>query len=115
MKTKSVIGMSLQETKYNNYLCQTRSSDALRSKRHATGHKLAALSQACWERGQQLPALALRKLFERSSEAYQDWNNRLGGYVPPNDKLWPPFLIQPKRCRTPSGEHRLSEITCVAR
>ena len=45
--------------------------------------KLLALSRACWERGQQLPALATKKLFEQKGEAYHGWYSSLAGYVEP--------------------------------
>jgi hypothetical protein len=50
--------------------------------------RLIALSQACWERGQQLPGLAFKKLFEVKDEAYYGWNKSLKGWVKPwNAKL----------------------------
>lgn len=49
------------------------------------------MSRACWERGRELPSLALRKLFEKSSEAYHAWNAALPGYVEPHAKLGLPF------------------------
>jgi len=45
--------------------------------------RLTALARACWERGQQAPALAYRKLFERPGEAYHAWNSALAGWVRP--------------------------------
>ena len=45
--------------------------------------RLVTLSQACWERGQQLPALAFKKLFEVKDEAYYGWNKSLKGWVKP--------------------------------
>ena len=49
------------------------------------------LSRACWERGQQMPSLSLKKLFEKPGEAYHGWNSSLPGYVPPNPELGAPF------------------------
>jgi len=45
--------------------------------------RLTALSQACWERGQQMPSLAYKRLFERDGEAYYAWNSSLAGWVKP--------------------------------
>jgi hypothetical protein len=39
----------------------------------------------------QLPALAMRKLFEQQGEAYHAWNSALDGYVTPHPDLPPPF------------------------
>lgn len=47
------------------------------------GARLTALSRACWEHGQQLPALAYKKLFERPGQAYHAWNSALPGWVAP--------------------------------
>jgi hypothetical protein len=38
-----------------------------------------------------LPSLALRKLFEKSGEAYYPWNAALPGHVAPHAKLGAPF------------------------
>lgn len=48
---------------------------------------LCALSLACIKRGQQMPALALRKLFEKDGESYHAWNSALPGYVAPDNRL----------------------------
>ena len=66
-------------------------ADGLRGKRNALAEQLQALSQACWERGRQMPALAMKKLFEKPGEAYHDWNASLSGYVPPDPRLGKPF------------------------
>jgi hypothetical protein len=42
---------------------------------------IIALSHACWECGEQLPALAFKKLFEQKGEAYHGWYSVLAGYV----------------------------------
>ena len=39
----------------------------------------------------ELPSLALRKLFEKSGEAYHPWNAALPGHVAPHAKLGAPF------------------------
>ena len=39
----------------------------------------------------QLPILAMRKLFEQNGEAYHAWYSVLDGYVAPHSKLRPPF------------------------
>lgn len=64
---------------------------ALKGKKDEVSIRLTHLSKACWERGQQLSSLALRKLFERPGEAYHDWNSKLPGYVSPNPELGLPF------------------------
>ncbi|MBM2831984.1 MAG: hypothetical protein HW414_1036 [Dehalococcoidia bacterium] len=66
-------------------------ADALRGKRSDLPDRLAALSQSCWERGRQMPALAMKKLFEKPGEAYHEWNSSLPGYVAPDPRLGRPF------------------------
>jgi PLD-like domain len=66
-------------------------ADTLRGKPEALADRLTALSRACWERGRELPSLALRKLFEKSGEAYHAWNALLPGHVPPHAQLPAPF------------------------
>src|SRR3989442_6987365 len=66
-------------------------TDALRGKPNALAERLTALSRACWERGRELPSLAVRKLFEKSGEAYHGWNAALPGHVPPHTQLPAPF------------------------
>ena len=53
--------------------------------------RLTALSRACWERGRQLPVLALAKVFKKEGEAYHVWNAALPGHVPPAPEFAPPF------------------------
>ncbi len=48
---------------------------------------LTALSRACWERGQILPSLAMKKLFEQNGEAYHAWNSSLAGYIAPHELI----------------------------
>lgn len=69
-------------------------ADALQGKTNALAEKLTKLSTACWERGQQMPGLALKKLFEKPAEAYHEWNSSLPGYVPPNPELGAPFRTE---------------------
>jgi hypothetical protein len=52
---------------------------------------LSALARDCWERGRELPSLALRKLFEKPNEAYHVWNTSLPGYVKPHEEIGAPF------------------------
>jgi len=66
-------------------------SKALQGKSNAGAQTLTALARACWERGGEFPSLALRKLFEKSSEAYHIWNTALLGHVAPHAKLGAPF------------------------
>jgi type I restriction-modification system DNA methylase subunit/PAS domain-containing protein len=60
---------------------------ALTGKPDALAERLTALSRACWESGRELPSLALRKLFEKSGEAYTAWNAALPGHVAPHAQL----------------------------
>ena len=66
-------------------------ADALRGKRGDLAERLTTLSQACWERGRQMPALAMKKLFEKPGEAYYDWNSSLSGFVAADPRLGHPF------------------------
>ena len=66
-------------------------ADALRGKSNALAEALSALARECWERGRELPSLALRKLFEKPNEAYHAWNASLPGYVEPHNELGAPF------------------------
>ena len=66
-------------------------SDALRGKQNDLANLLAALSQACWERGRQMPALIMKKLFEKPDEAYHEWNSSLSGYMASDPRLGQPF------------------------
>jgi len=45
--------------------------------------RLTTLSRVCWERGQELPGLAFKKLFEMKGETYYAWNSSLKGWVKP--------------------------------
>ena len=66
-------------------------ADKLRGKPNALAERLTALSRACWESGRELPSLALRKLFEKSGEAYAVWNAALPGHVAPHAQLGAAF------------------------
>lgn len=50
----------------------------------AVKQTLSVLSLSCWERGQQMPALSFKKLFEQKGEAYHGWYSSLAGYVTPH-------------------------------
>lgn len=65
--------------------------ESLQHKSNSLRERLAALSRACWERGQEVPSLALQKLFEQSGEAYAAWNAELPGHVSPHEELPAPF------------------------
>ena len=69
----------------------TKVAEALKGKSNPLAERLTQFSQACWERGQRMPALALRKLFEKPGEGYHDWNSQLSGYVAPDSEVAPPF------------------------
>ena len=72
-------------------------ADSRRNRRRGARQKqcaadaLSELARECWERGGELPSLALRKLFEKPNEAYHDWNASLPGYVKPHEELGAPF------------------------
>jgi type I restriction-modification system DNA methylase subunit len=71
-------------------ICNTI-GEALAGKPSVLTEHLATLSRACWERGRELPSLALRKLFEKTGEAYHAWNAALPGHVAAHAKLGAPF------------------------
>jgi hypothetical protein len=53
--------------------------------------RMLALAGEMISLADQLPALAMRKLFEQAGEAYHAWNASLYGYVAPHPDLPPPF------------------------
>ena len=65
--------------------------ETMKGNRSDLADRLQTLSQACWERGREIPAMAMKKLFEKSGEAYHDWNSSLTGYVKPDSRLGKPF------------------------
>jgi len=69
-------------------------ADKLHGKSQSLAERLAGLSRLCWERGRQLPALALAKAFEKPDEAYSTWNAALPGHVPPAKEFAPPFATE---------------------
>lgn len=66
-------------------------ASAVHGRPSGLARQLQVLSRACWQRGQQLSSLTLKKLFEKSGEAYHSWNASLPGYVPPDPRLDSPF------------------------
>lgn len=66
-------------------------AEVLGGKPNVIAERLTVLSRFCWERGRELPSLALRKLFEKSGEAYHAWNAALPGHVALHAKLGTPF------------------------
>jgi hypothetical protein len=66
-------------------------TEALTGKRDLAADWLAEFSKACSEGGRRMGNLALKKLFEKVSEAYYSWNKSLPGYVAPDATLGPPF------------------------
>jgi len=56
---------------------------------------LVELAQACQQRVQAAPSLALRKIFEKTGEAYQDWNTKLPGYLASDTALGETFESTP--------------------
>ena len=77
--------------KIEQFLIPTLIAIALRGNPNPLSSRLTTLSQACWERGRQMPALALKKLFEMPDEAYQAWNDQLPGHTAPDPRLGKPF------------------------
>jgi len=69
-------------------------AEALHGNGNPLAQRLYEFSRACWDRGQQMPSLALKKLFEKLGETYQEWNSSLPGYVPPNPELGAPFQTE---------------------
>jgi len=53
--------------------------------------RMLALAEEMIGLAEQLPALTMRKLFEREGEAYNSWNASLDSYVPPHPDLPPSF------------------------
>lgn len=66
-------------------------AESLQGKPSLLSEHLTELSKACWERGQRMPSLTLKRLFEKPGEAYHEWNSSLPGHVPPNPELGAPF------------------------
>jgi hypothetical protein len=66
-------------------------ASALRGKSNPVSENLGKLAARCTERGRQLPAFALRKLFEKASDAYHTWNATLPGYIAPGSECLPAF------------------------
>ena len=53
--------------------------EVLRGKSEKLAIRLVALARECWQRGNELPSLALKQLFQKSGEAYLAWNSSLPG------------------------------------
>jgi len=70
--------------------------------------RLTSLSRSCWERGQQMPPLAMRRIFVKPGEGYDDWNRSLRGWVEPHPALGRPFRTadQLQAARTAAREER---------
>jgi hypothetical protein len=66
-------------------------SKALDRKSSHISDRLTKFSKACWERGQILPSLSMKKLFEKKGEAYDSWNRSLPGYIAPHSLIATPF------------------------
>jgi hypothetical protein len=64
---------------------------ALRGEGDGLTERLTELARKCWEHGQLLPSLTMRKLFEKPGEAYHDWNASLAGRVAPHPDIAVPF------------------------
>ncbi len=66
-------------------------AQALRGEWNPLAKRLAELAEACWQRGQEMPSLALKKLFEKPGEAYHEWNSSLPGHEKPHVVVSEPF------------------------
>jgi hypothetical protein len=66
-------------------------AQALRGEWNPLAKRLAELAEECWKRGQVLPRLAMKKLFEKPGEAYHEWNSSLPGYEKPHSAIGRPF------------------------
>jgi hypothetical protein len=64
---------------------------ALKGEWNPLAKRLAEMAQECWERGQKLPTLAMKKVFEKPGEAYHEWNSSLPGYEKPHPTIGKPF------------------------
>jgi hypothetical protein len=56
-------------------------SSTFSGNQNSLAEELTCLSRECLVGGETLSSLALKKLFERTGEAYHDWNSKLTGYV----------------------------------
>lgn len=63
----------------------------LQGKQNVAAGRLLRLSRQTWGTGHAMPALALKKVYEMSGEAYCDWSASLPGHVPPAESLGSPF------------------------
>lgn len=66
-------------------------ADGLRGEPDSVSKKLIGFAQACSALGEALSGISIRKLFESETEAYQEWNQSLPGYVSPNAEITTPF------------------------
>ena len=66
-------------------------SSKMRGESNALCDPLSSLAHECWERGCELPSLALRKLFVKPNEAYHALNASLPSYVERHNELGAPF------------------------
>jgi hypothetical protein len=64
---------------------------ALNGKPTSLADRVEKLASVCCKLGNELPVLALRKLFEKKEEAYQGWNSALPGYAKPASECLPAF------------------------
>jgi hypothetical protein len=67
-------------------------AQALKGEWNPLAKRLAAMAEECWTRGQKLPTLAMKKLFEKPGEAYHEWNSSLPGYEQPHSVIGRPFI-----------------------
>lgn len=86
-------------------------SFTLKGETTSLGERITKLSKACWERGQRMPGLSLKKLFDKPGEAYHDWNSSLPGYVSPGLEIGPLFQsgdsLRESFCRARQARERL--------
>ncbi len=68
---------------------------SLEGKSDKISNRLSFLSEECWKRGQKVPSLGMKKLFEKKGEAYDKWNRSLPGYIAPHPLIAEPFADAP--------------------
>ena len=64
---------------------------ALSRKQNSLADTLMGLALACWQHGLKIPGLALKRMFEKTGEAYEEWNTNLPGRVATNSEFDRPF------------------------
>ncbi|MDO8578011.1 MAG: hypothetical protein Q7R50_02400 [Dehalococcoidales bacterium] len=66
-------------------------ADAMRGNISENTKCLISMAYACWKCGHQLPALTMKKIFEKPGDGYYDWDAKLPGNIVPDSRLGQPF------------------------